>query len=880
MDTQRILSAGAEVVTKVVNETFDAWKEKPKPRGSGSLVSVLSAFVPTWFTALFFVLAFVGIRHRYPKIYAPRTYIGTIEEKDRTPSASRSYFAWLHTMHVVPDKFILYHQSLDAYLYLRFLRTIIFICIVGCCITWPVLMPINATGGGTSTQLDRISIGNVSNKNYLYVHAFVAWIFFTFVMFTVLRERLWLIGLRQAWNLSKPNANRLSSRTVLFLSAPKAALDDQNMQTLFGDDAVRMWPVTKAEKLEALVADRNSKVEQLEAAEVSLIQSANQKGRKGKYNGNRRNGSGTTYDSLPDNAKKSLRPTHRLKTTTKDAGKKVDSIDWLRDQIKEKEIEIEKARDSNATAGSSNSAAAIFVEFTSQTAAQSAYQQVTSSELLALHPRFTGVMPGDVIWENLTIPSARRVSQEGLAHALIVALIIFWSIPVGLVGAWSNVSYLAENVTWLEWIKKLPDPILGLLTGLLPPLLTSLLAKYVPNIYRYIFQTFGEPTKTSAELKVLKWFYVFQVTQVFLVTTVFSGGAAVFAKIASDPTQVPALLAQNLPSSSNYYLTYFIVQGLTSSSDNLLNYSDLLQYLFFDYFFDKTPRQKYNSHVSLKGIAWGKVFPKYTNFAIIAIAYSCIAPLVMGFAAAGLAMFYYSYRYMLLFTVQSKIDTKGQCYTLALQQILTGVYLAELCLIGLFGLRSATGPAVILVILLAVTIIFNIATNRYLAPLEEFIPADLAASTSDEGTHLLSSLEAGTSQDRDQESSLHRMGTQAHVPPKVLDPLARFFSPHIYASHKAMTAWLQDGDFDEDDVPEYQEKDVKRAYLNPAYTSSTPLVWLPKDEMGVSKQEIGECGENGLKASDEGAWVDEKGTVKWSVDDFEQVPIFKQGPKW
>jgi hypothetical protein len=242
-------------------------------------------------------------------------------------------------------------------------------------------------------------------------------------------------------------------------------------------------------------------------------------------------------------------------------------------------------------------------------------------------------------------------------------------------------------------------------------------------------------------------------------------------------------------------------------------------------------------------------------------------------------MFYLSYRYMLFYTVQSKIDTKGQCYTLALQQMLTGVYLAELCLIGLFALRSATGPTIIVGILFVVTIIFNAVTNRYFAPLEKFLPADLADTEngSDDQTPLLSSVEDRTA---DEESHIHRLGTQAHVPPKVLDPLARFFSPRIYASHKAMTAWLKEGDFDEDDVPEYKDEDIKKAYLNPAYTSSTPLVWLPKDQMGVSKKEIRENEEVGLKASDQGAWLDEKGTVHWSVEDFAEVPIFKPAVRW
>ncbi len=96
-------------------------------------------------------------------------------------------------------------------------------------------------------------------------------------------------------------------------------------------------------------------------------------------------------------------------------------------------------------------------------------------------------------------------------------------------------------------------------------------------------------------------------------TAVFSGGAAVASELierAKDPTSIPELLATQLPRASNFYLTYFIIQGTTSAANNLLNYSDLFQYLFLGYAVDKTPRQKFSRYTSMKGMSWGKVFPK------------------------------------------------------------------------------------------------------------------------------------------------------------------------------------------------------------------------------------------------------------------------------
>ncbi|KAF1966987.1 DUF221-domain-containing protein [Bimuria novae-zelandiae CBS 107.79] len=855
-------------------QKFVGWDEKPKPKGSAhNLAAIVSAFVPTWVTACLFIIIFVFIRNRYPKIYSPRTFIGTIPEKDRTPSASRSYFSWFHTLRVVPDKFVLYHEHLDSYLYLRFLRTLIFLCVVGCCITWPILFPINATGGGTSTQLDRISISNVSDKKRLYAHAVVAYVYFGFVMFTVARERLWLIGLRQAWNLSRPMARRLSSRTVLFLSAPTAALDQDNAQKFFGDDAVRVWPATRAEKLHSLVSSRDAIVEELEAAELKLIENVK---RKLESNGRKGNSVFASYDDLPNHMKKSLRPTHTLKTPP--TGKKVDSIDYYSEQLKEKEDEIQKARDSNATAASHGGAAAVFIGFKTQAAAQRAYQQIASAEILALNPRYTSILPGEIIWNNLTIAPAKRITQQGLATALVVGIIVFWSIPISLIGAWSNVQYLANTYKWLNWLNNLPETVRSLLAGLVPAALLSALASFVPNIFRAVFKAFGEPTNTSVELKVLRWYFVFQVLQVFLVNTIASGAAAVLSQAANNPSSIPTILATNLPSAANSYLTYFIVQGLTNASNNMLNYSDLLSYIFFDKFFDKTPRQKYKRFTQLKGIQWGKVFPKYGNFLIIAIAYSCIAPLVLGFAGVGLAFFYFSYRYMLLFTVSPKIDTKGHCYTLALQQILGGIYIAELCLLGLFGLRQAKGPSIMMGLLFLITILFNATTNKYFDPLEKFLPADLNTEEEGEDAPLLS--------DRDTEEGLieshvHRIVERTPIPSTYLSPLARFFEPQRYASHRAMRAWLHEGSkWDEDDVPQYSEEQLRKAYLDPAFTSQTPLVWLPRDEAGVSKKAAQDLEGNEVEASDEGAWVDEKGKVRWNTDDFGKVPIFKEGVRW
>ncbi|KUI64240.1 Uncharacterized protein RSN1 [Cytospora mali] len=882
-DRQYVLRPGPTVawdtyppthVLRNSNETTDYDPDK-----SASLPAILAALVPSLVSAVIFLTIFLLVKKPFRRVYSPRTYMDIIPEKDRTPESSLKRFEWFRTFRRLDDKFVLEHSSLDAYLYLRFLKTIVLVCFVGVCITWPILMPINATGGGDASQLDRLGFGNVRHKNRLYAHAVVAWVFFSFVMFLVARERMWLIGLRQAWYLARANATRLSSRTVLYLDPPKEASSDSDPQSNFGDEARNQWIVTKTKTIDDAVESRDAKLLDLEFAEVAFIKQASKKVTKTR----RREGLETdeaSNDNLDAAEIESARPRERQHYLT---GNAAHLIDHLRSHVKEAEQKVIERRESySAERTGGHSRCAMFVEYANQSAAQRAYRGESKLHIpipsgLTVRSRLIGVVPNEIIWSNLGMAQAERLSKQSVANILIALLIVFWSIPTAIIGTISNVNYLANNVAWLAWIKNLPDPILGLLTGFVPPLLTSQLASYLPNIMRYVAKTSGQPTTVVAELQVQAWYYAFQIIQVFLVTALSSSATAFVPKIINEPHHVPQLLADNLPTSSNFYLTYFIIQGLGSSVKNIMNWSDLAQYIFYEIFIYKTPRDKYKQYASLKGIAWGKVYPKFTNFAIIALAYSCISPLVLGFAAVGLSLFYFSYRYTLLFMVVPKIETRGKCYTRALQQILAGLYIGELCLIGLFGLRKAKGPSIMLIILFFATVVYHVLTNRYLNPLEDHFPDELLLADDEDGEQapLLAAAEEGHA-DEHERSRVQRLGRGAHLPQQVISPLARFFEPHVYASHKAMRAFLARTSAETDPPPSYNEEDIKKAYQNPSLTSRLPVIWLPRDSYGFSKKEVESLVKDGLQAVDEGAWVDEKGKVDFERRDLKSLPVWKE----
>jgi hypothetical protein len=103
----------------------------------------------------------------------------------------------------------------------------------------------------------------------------------------------------------------------------------------------------------------------------------------------------------------------------------------------------------------------------------------------------------------------------------------------------------------------------------------------------------------------------------------------------------------------------------------------------------------------------------------------------------------------MLYVYNIDVDTKGAVYPRALQQVFVGLYIAEVCLIGLFAMasggssqmpangvsgpnvnvyaRGALGPLILMIIMLVFTALYHISLNSAIAPHLEALPKSIAA---------------------------------------------------------------------------------------------------------------------------------------------------------
>ncbi|KAK0391789.1 hypothetical protein NLU13_1288 [Sarocladium strictum] len=777
---------------------------------SSSLSKLGATFIPISIYVVVCLLIFITLRRKLKRVYAPRTFRSLRAPQIPSPELPDGWFNWIVPFFRTPDTFVLNHGSLDGFFFLRYLRVLRNISIAGMIITWPILFPINATGGGGYSQLEAISLSNVVGTNRLFAHAVVAWVFFGFVLFTIVRESIYFVNLRQAYLSSPYYADRLSSRTVLLTSVPKKYLDEGRLRRLYGSSVRRIWIPKTSKDLANAVKEREQTAERLEKAEIALIKKANvarlKDARRRETSKSKQHSSteaiapekdkraledaeteisgrgqspvlelelpilplspsfsdsgssarsapssplhsnaqedempgdieDTTYQhpygyssTLPD-VRGSVaaqwigaeqRPTHR---PLGNFGRKVDTIRWTRNRLQELNKQIYKMRRAIKRDDDQKIPAA-FIEFDTQESAQAAHQVLAHHRPLQMSPRHIGIRPDEVVWSTLYIPWWQRGIRRFAMLSLIAAAIVFWSIPSAFVGMLSSIDFLAQTFTFLEFILKLPKPILGFIQGFLPALMLSLFMSLVPSMLRVCARTAGVVSQCKVELFTQTAYFGFQVVQVFLVTTLTSAASSAIVGVLQQPMTAPNVLAKSMPQASNFYISYILIQCLANGGTAIVHPFDLLRHLIIPKISD-LPRTHYRVWRGLVRPYWGREFPVFSNMGVIAIAYSCLAPLVLLFSAGGMAFMHTVWKYNLLYVCDSDLDSRGLFYPRALLHILVGLYITVVCMVGVFGLKTAYGPMALMVLFLVVTGLVHISLNEALSPHLTSLPQTL-----------------------------------------------------------------------------------------------------------------------------------------------------------
>ncbi|QDS77332.1 hypothetical protein FKW77_005054 [Venturia effusa] len=618
-------------------------------------------------------------------------------------------------------------------------------------------------------------------------------------------------------------------------------------------------------------------------------------------------------------------------------GKKVDTIYYCRKEIARLNLEIEQDQSEPEKFPLMNSA---FIQFNSQVAAHMACQSVSHHMPSHMAPRLVEIAPGDVIWDNMSMKWWERYLRMILVVAIVAGLVLAWAVPVSFLTSLANLSDIRDRWPHIfGFIDDIPAWLRSALQGILPPALTAALLALLPVILRLLATQQGVPTGMGVELSVQGFYFAFIFVQLFLIVTLASSIFTTLGKLAKNPGDIFNELGRTIPTSSNYFFSYMILQALSVSSGALFQVGSLVVWFLLRPILDNTARQKFNRQLNLPSVQWGTFFPVYTNFGCIGLIFSVISPLIMIFNIITFSLFWIAYRYNTLYVNKFRFDTGGLLFPKAVNQLFTGIYVMEIALIGLFLTVEneqkknlvCLPQAIIVAVLLALTAGFHIMLNYTFSPLFRYMPITLEddAVARDEQFERAQSkkwlLGNDAQPDEDIEEALERreqteqkqeaeseaieleeiskrrrsqhLTTDSSQQPStdnspphsttwadrarrrrttlqtnLQKPTTDFFNLRS-AKHAKHTRHTHDsrrttdietagqpaigdalfGTFSdeiEDLTPEERDMLVRRAFQHEALRSRRPVIWIPRDDLGISDDEI-----RRTKAFSEMIWV-------------------------
>ncbi|EUC40045.1 hypothetical protein COCMIDRAFT_109764, partial [Bipolaris oryzae ATCC 44560] len=594
-----------------------------------------------------------------------------------------------------------YHDHFDRYFFRRYLRSLAVIFTPALILIPPILIPLNYTKGKTAvlgvSGLDSLGWSNVGldQADRYWAHLILGLLFIVHVCWVIWNELAFYVAIRQ-------NSPYAALCTVLIESIPDDWMSEKALtsQLEIFPGVVTAISFNRDYSLISRLAERRERLARsLEIEEISKIRKAYR--------------AGVQKRDKKSNFPKKHRPANYKSRSLFNVfawleREKADTSIMYREELLKTSKEMEFHRATRERFPLLRSA---FITFANPLAANMACQTVIHTSSGYMTPRTIPLSADDVIWRNVNITWKDRTIRTVLSNMLIMAMATACVIPVALAGLLSQIIYITRAVPWLSWINELPEFLLSLLQGVLPPLLVAVLMKGFVVVLEYLVKKQGISSKSHIDLKIQDYYFYFLFLQVTLVVSL-SAGLTTIANEMKHGALLAGTLAKNLPKASNYFLSYILLQALSISANSLLRFDRLIGDFVLGPIFDKSATQMMTRRRG-QDLQWGTFVPLFTNL-------SCIG-----------GLFWIIYSNSSILTTER--DHGGLFYPKAIKHLLMGLYLMQVCLIALFlvvrdsqGNAKCIGQACLMLFATGLTVIYHRLLSRAFNPLLSFSPTALS----------------------------------------------------------------------------------------------------------------------------------------------------------
>jgi len=509
------------VINKPDGKPGGAVGVKQNAVGDGSAF-MLNIGINSLSISICFLLFAIG-RQKYKRVFSGNVYLGAVPCQP-----SDTFFGFFSDSTRYSSMQLAEHVGLDQAMLLEYCNLCMKVLFV---IGIPLLLieaPLNIFAGGNAAGQDHLSWQGMANvdddRKYIY------WFYAVLVWWVVVVTQVFTFGsmkkfikIRFDWIRVMPQPQ---AQTIMVENIPKEFRTDQKLRryfdNVFGERVVVYAHIVKfVHQIHPIWEKRQEALQNLKLERLKMEKS----GMRPQVG----DGQSDSIDHL------------------------TLEIDSLEKVISDQRRQVFKFATHGQYHAEVNSSSA-FVIFNSITHAVSAlafnYTEDGDEFLVSVPPQ-----PSDVLYEGLLTSPLKTRIKEIIGYALIVALFLGFLPVILFISLVTEITTIEHMIPAMKQVV-IQSPAIGMVwDAMFGSLAVTLMMSFLPTFLMMIFtHCFALKSTVEAQHLCQKWYFLFLVTFVLLVTSV---GASLFntiEEIAKSPFLIFSLLASNMPSASHYYL--------------------------------------------------------------------------------------------------------------------------------------------------------------------------------------------------------------------------------------------------------------------------------------------------------------------------------------
>lgn len=263
----------------------------------------------------------------------------------------------------------------------------------------------------------------------------------------------------------------------------------------------------------------------------------------------------------------------------------------------------------------------------------------------------------------------------------------------------------------------------------------------------------------------------------------------------------------------------------------------------------------------------------YTNHFVsfIGLEYGVIAPLILPFVLLFFCLHYFVYLYQFLYVYEMNYETGGRAFPRAIRHIYIGLFVSQLTLIGLFAIRKdAMGQMALMIVTLILTAFALFYYDKAFKPLFKYLPV---ATFEDKDIKV--DIKAGSVSD-DSVSDHEQGNSSALTKVHTHNNNATSTAVEAFEARRELLERLREQELSDKKL-EAEDAEVAgtakslystEAYMHPSIYNPKPTVWLPEDDLGITKKEIDDLKKHDILSSSRSATIvrNRKGKGNVTID--------------